>query len=264
MDWSRPGTCAPARVGEFGSSNSYTYVGTCAANVRAVHAVWQANVESVMTADSARYGEPCAATGYRARTSGPAAPYWARTCAAYCSAVRYGCDSATKRRASARVLPIRTGTLFQAPLPMARAGATGSSPSPEAGPEVGSVRAASTSAAPEAARRHCATPAGPSHPARVAKARASASARAASGVPSSVHGPLCSTARWNSPAADGAASSAQTEPLPADCPDTVTLAGFPPNAPMFCRVQRSASIWSISPNEPDRRPSWAASSDSPR
>ena len=52
---------------------------------------------------------------------------------------------------------------------------------------------------------------------------------ASSGV-KNVPGTLCATARRNSPAARGIASSAATDPPPADWPKTVTRAGSPPNA----------------------------------
>ena len=70
--------------------------------------------------------------------------------------------------------------------------------------------------------------------------------RASSGV-KNVPGTLCATARPNSPAARGIANRAPTDPPPADCPNTVTRAGSPPNARMLSRTHSSAATWSSRP-----------------
>ena len=49
-------------------------------------------------------------------------------------------------------------------------------------------------------------------------------------------GTLCATARQNSPAARGMASSAATDPPPADSPKIVTRSGSPPKARMLSRT----------------------------
>ena len=49
-------------------------------------------------------------------------------------------------------------------------------------------------------------------------------------------GTLCATARRKSPAARGMASSAATDPPPADWPKTVTRSGSPPKARMLSRT----------------------------
>ena len=54
-------------------------------------------------------------------------------------------------------------------------------------------------------------------------------------------------ARANRPDAAGEASSASTDPPPADCPATVTRAGSPPKAPISSLTHSSAAIWSRSP-----------------
>ena len=69
---------------------------------------------------------------------------------------------------------------------------------------------------------------------------------ASSGV-KNVPGTLCATARPNSPAARGIANRAPTDPPPADCPNTVTRAGSPPNARMLSRTHSSAATWSSRP-----------------
>jgi hypothetical protein len=60
-------------------------------------------------------------------------------------------------------------------------------------------------------------------------------------VSMNLQAPLWISARWNSPAAAGAASSVQVLRPPADSPNTITLAGSPPNAAMLAWTQRSAS-----------------------
>ena len=77
-------------------------------------------------------------------------------------------------------------------------------------------------------------------------AQAPAMSRASSGV-KNVPGTLCAIARPNSPAARGIASSAATDPPPADSPNTVTRPGSPPNARMLSRTHSSAATWSSSP-----------------
>ena len=69
---------------------------------------------------------------------------------------------------------------------------------------------------------------------------------ASSGV-KNVPGTLCTTARRNSPAARGIASSAATDPPPADWPKTVTRSGSPPNAAMLSRTHSRAATWSSRP-----------------
>ena len=59
---------------------------------------------------------------------------------------------------------------------------------------------------------------------------------AASSGEKNVPGTLCAIARRNSPAARGMASSAATDPPPADSPNTVTRSGSPPNAAMLSRT----------------------------
>ncbi len=60
-------------------------------------------------------------------------------------------------------------------------------------------------------------------------------------------GTLCAMARRKSPAARGMASSAATDPPPADSPKTVTRSGSPPKARMLSRTHCSAATWSSSP-----------------
>ncbi len=58
-------------------------------------------------------------------------------------------------------------------------------------------------------------------------------------------GPLCRTARRNSPWARGLASSADVEFVaPADSPNTVTRSGSPPNRAIDSRTHSSAASWS--------------------
>ena len=59
---------------------------------------------------------------------------------------------------------------------------------------------------------------------------------AASSGEKNVPGTLCATARRKSPAARGMASSAATDPPPADSPKTVTRSGSPPKARMLSRT----------------------------
>ena len=70
---------------------------------------------------------------------------------------------------------------------------------------------------------------------------------AASSGEKKVPGMLCTTARRKSPAARGTASSAATDPPPADSPNTVTRAGSPPNPSMLSRTHSSAATWSSRP-----------------
>lgn len=57
----------------------------------------------------------------------------------------------------------------------------------------------------------------------------------------------CAIACRNRPAALGMASSAATDPAPADSPKTVTWSGSPPNAVMLSRTHSRAATWSSSP-----------------
>ena len=59
--------------------------------------------------------------------------------------------------------------------------------------------------------------------------------------------PLCSTARRNSPAARGIASSAPMLIAPADSPATVTVSGSPPKAATLSRTHSNAATWSSRP-----------------
>ena len=70
---------------------------------------------------------------------------------------------------------------------------------------------------------------------------------AASSGEKNVPGTLCAMARRNSPAARGIASSAATDPPPADWPKTVTRSGSPPKARMLSRTHSSAATWSSRP-----------------
>ena len=49
-------------------------------------------------------------------------------------------------------------------------------------------------------------------------------------------------ARWNNPRASGETMRNPWLDAPADDPNSVTFSGFPPNAAMFARTQRSAAI----------------------
>ena len=62
-----------------------------------------------------------------------------------------------------------------------------------------------------------------------------------------VPGTLCATARLNRPLAWSIASSAEITPAPADSPNTVTLAGSPPNRSTLSRTHRSAATASSRP-----------------
>jgi hypothetical protein len=66
-------------------------------------------------------------------------------------------------------------------------------------------------------------------------------------MPIPIQAPLCAIARWNSPLAAGDPTSAAVMLAPADSPNTVTLPGSPPNAPMFCCTQRNAASASSKP-----------------
>ena len=70
--------------------------------------------------------------------------------------------------------------------------------------------------------------------------------------------PLCTMARWNSPRAEGIASSVQTFPPPPDSPKMVTLPESPPKRSMLSRTHSSAATMSSVPALPD-----AAKSDPP-
>ena len=70
---------------------------------------------------------------------------------------------------------------------------------------------------------------------------------AASSGEKNVPGTLWATARRKSPAARGMASSAATDPPPADSPKTVTRSGSPPKARMLSRTHCSAATWSSRP-----------------
>ena len=77
-------------------------------------------------------------------------------------------------------------------------------------------------------------------------AQAAAMSAASSGE-KNVPGTLCATARRKSPAARGIASSAATDPPPADSPKTVTRSGSPPKAAMLSRTHSRAATWSSRP-----------------
>ncbi len=69
----------------------------------------------------------------------------------------------------------------------------------------------------------------------------------ASSVEKNVPGTDCATARLNRPRAASMASSAAMTPAPADSPNTVTLAGSPPKAPMLSLTHCSAATASSRP-----------------
>ena len=58
-------------------------------------------------------------------------------------------------------------------------------------------------------------------------------------------------ARWNSPLADGIASSVATFRPPPDWPKIITVFGSPPNSAMLSRTQRSAATMSSMPTSPE-------------
>ncbi len=59
--------------------------------------------------------------------------------------------------------------------------------------------------------------------------------------------PLCRIARWKSPRAAGAPSSAPIDIAPADSPKSVTFSGSPPSREACSRTHASAAIWSSRP-----------------
>nr|WP_079423484.1 hypothetical protein [Streptomyces sp. 3211.6] len=128
------------------------------------------------TADSTSNGVDRPVTGQRAGTCGAAGPNRAAIRPVYSRSVRYGWVPATKNRASARVLPISTGTLCHRPAAIASDGCAGSRPSPKAGPGTGRARAAETRAATGAARRHPARVAASGQPAAAANPTAASAA----------------------------------------------------------------------------------------
>ena len=71
-----------------------------------------------------------------------------------------------------------------------------------------------------------------------------------------------STARWNSPAADGMASSVLTLAPPPDSPKIVTLPGSPPKRAMLSRTHSSDATRSSMPTLPDA--AYSPPSSSPR
>ena len=78
-----------------------------------------------------------------------------------------------------------------------------------------------------------------------------ATSLAAFGSPKLVSDPLCTAALWNSPFADGAASSVDTFPPPPDWPKIITLPGSPPNPAMLPFTHFSAATKSTMPRLPD-------------